>query len=125
MAVKRAKDIMTKKAKVVTAGLKDKVSDVIAALVKNNVSGMPVVDDNGVVVGVVTEADVLTARSTTTVKKLIEGQEPITAGPNATVNELAKLLSEHKVKRVPIVDDNNKLLGVVSRIDVLKAKMKK
>ncbi len=125
MAVKKAKDIMTKKGKVVTVGPKDKAADVIKALVKNNISGMPVVDADGVVVGVITEADVLTARSTTSVAKMLGETKPVVAHADATVTELADLLSSKKIKRVPIVDDKGKLAGVVSRIDVLKAKMKK
>lgn len=125
MAIKKAKDIMTKKGKVVTVEPKDKAADVIKALVKNNISGMPVVDADGVVVGVITEADVLTARATTTVAKMLGKKKPVVACRDATVNELADLLSSKKIKRVPIVDDKGKLAGVVSRIDVLKTKMQK
>jgi len=116
-----AKDVMTKK--VVTVGPKDKAKDAIAKLVKSKVSGMPVVDEKGKVVGILTEANLLTARSTQTVASLM-AKPVISVGPTATLKSIADLLLKKKIKRVPVVDKDKCLLGVVSRIDLLKAKLK-
>lgn len=116
-----AKDIMTKK--VVTIGPKDKARDAIAKLVKNEVSGMPVVDAEGVVVGVLTEADLLAARANQNVESLMTARV-VSVAPNASLKSIADTLLKKKIKRVIVVDKDKKLLGVVSRRDVLKAKMK-
>ncbi len=115
-----AKDIMT--AEVVTCAPKDKVKDVIAKLVANQISGMPVVDENCVVVGMITEADVLDARASASVESLMK--KPITVGPKDSVKAVTELLLKKKIKRVAVVDQEKKLLGVVSRADILKAKVK-
>lgn len=116
-----AKDIMT--AEVVTCAPKDKVKDVIAKLVANQISGMPVVDENNVVVGMITEADVLDARASASVESLM-AKKPITVGPKDSVKAVTELLLKKKIKRVAVVDAEKKLLGVVSRADILKAKVK-
>jgi CBS domain-containing protein len=116
-----AKDIMT--TEVVTCGPKDKVKDVIAALVSNQISGMPVVDENRVVIGMITEADVLDAKASATVESLVT-KKPITVGPKESVKAITELLLKKKIKRVAVVDEQKKLLGVVSRADILKAKVK-
>jgi IMP dehydrogenase len=116
---KLVKDIMTKGAKLVTVGPKDKVGDAMAAMVAKKVSGLPVVDA-GKVVGVITEADVLTNAKSKSVKAAMT-VEPITACPTATLKEVAALLVEKKIKRALVLDKEGGLAGVVSRTDVLKA----
>ncbi len=119
-----AKDIMTPAAKVITASGKDKVKDVIAKLVKNHISGLPVVDADNCVVGMITEADVLAAAAGATVESVIGKKKPITVGPKATTKEVTELLLKKKIKRVAVVDEAGKLLGILSRADLLRAKVK-
>ena len=117
-----AKDIMT--TAVVTVGPKDKAKAVIAALVANKISGLPVVDAEGVVVGIITEADVLSAKLADSVEALIGKRKPITVGPKTTLKEVTEILLKKKIKRVAVVDEAGKLLGIVSRADLLKARVK-
>ena len=116
-----AKDVMTKK--VVTVGPSVKAKDAIALLVKGKVSGMPVVDDKMKVVGMLTEADLLNARATQNVASLM-AKPAVTVAASATLKSITDLLLKKKIKRVPVVDKDKCLLGVVSRIDLLKAKLK-
>ena len=119
-----AKDIMTPAAKVITASGKDKVKDVIAKLVSNHISGMPVVDADGCVVGMITEADVLAATAAMTVDSVIGKKKAITVGAKASAKEVTELLLKKKIKRVAVVDEAGKLLGILSRADLLRAKTK-
>lgn len=119
---KLVKDIMTKGVKLVTCGPKHKVADVMGLMVKNKVSGLPVVDDAGKVVGVITEADVLTNRKTTGVQTAMSAN-PVTIAADATIKEAADLLSGKKIKRALVLKDDGSLWGVVSRTDVIKAMM--
>jgi CBS domain-containing protein len=118
-AKKLVKDIMTKGAKLVTIGPKEKVGDAMALMVAKKVSGLPVVDA-GKVVGVITEADVLTAAKSKTVKSVMAA-EPITVCPMATIKDAAACLVEKKIKRAIVLDKDGGLAGVVSRTDVIKA----
>ena len=119
-----AKDIMTPAAQVVTVGLKDKAKAVIAKLVANKISGMPVVDADGCVLGIITEADVLDAKLGDTVEALIGKKKAITVAPGDSLKSVTELLLKKKIKRVAVVDANHKLLGILSRADLLKAKVK-
>ena len=47
--------------------------------------------------------------------------DPITVTPDAPVEEAAKLIAKHKHNRLPVVDDDGRLVGVVTRLDVLDA----
>lgn len=118
-AKKLVKDIMTKGARLVTCSPKDKVADAMKLMVEKKVSGLPVVDA-GKVVGVITEADVLSAAKTKTVKSVMATQ-PITICGDATVKEAADLLASNKIKRALVLNDDGSLAGVVSRTDVIKA----
>ena len=120
-AKKLVKDIMTKGAKLVTVGPKDKVADAMKLIVDKKVSGLPVVD-GGKVVGVITEADVLTNAKSKTVKAaMTPASELFSICPMATVKEAAEKLACAKKKRAIVLDKEGGLAGVVSRTDVIKA----
>ena len=48
-------------------------------------------------------------------------RDPVTVGPDATAREAGRLISNHRHNRLPVVDGDGRLLGVVTRIDVLEA----
>lgn len=117
MAAKKAKDIMT--ASVVTIEPKAKVKQAIASLVENGISGLVVVDD-GKVAGILSEADVLTAAKTASVASVMK-PKVVKVGPDDAVKDVAEMLVKKKIKRVPVVDAEGALLGVVSRADILRS----
>jgi len=116
-----AKDIMT--AKVTACGPDDTVEAAIALMVKRKVSGLPVVDAGKMVVGIITEADVLTARPSATVASVMTAPA-VTVPPSASIKAVADLLVSKKIKRVAVVGKDGALLGIVSRADILKSKVK-
>lgn len=88
-------------------------------------SGVPVVDDEGRVVGVVTEFDLLNVLKagrgalTTTVEAVMT-RNPICVSEEATVEEAIALMIEHHIIRLPVLREG-RLVGVVSRCDILRA----
>ena len=141
----RAKDIMTES--IVCVNVKETVFDAAELLLGAGVSAAPVVNDQGNVLGIVSEADLIhRAEIATTPRKswlqrLLGGEataardfvstharkvadvmtrEVVTASDDATLVELVELIEKHRVKRIPIVRDN-KLVGVVSRANLLGA----
>lgn len=141
------RDIMTKD--VVSVRDSDTVDTCAKLLYKHNISGLPVLDAEGRLVGIVTEGDLIRRESKIqgpavleilggliyldSPKKFIDdlkqsmGQlvqdvmtrKVITIKPDATIEDGATLLVQKKIKRLPIVDEKGSLIGIVSRRDVM------
>ncbi len=118
-----AKDIMNK---IVTAAKRKTIGrDLAIKLLSGMYSGLPVVDDKGKVVGVVSEFDLLKAIKEG--KKLeqvtaedIMSKKPICVTENTPVDEIIDLMMKHNIIRVPVVRNDN-LVGVISRCDILSS----
>ena len=122
---KKASEIMTRP--VVSARENAFARDVALQLMTGHFSGMPVTNDDGKVVGIVTEFDILKAvqdgkeLGRTTAKDIMT-QDVATAREDATVEEFLLLMEEFHILRLPIVKDD-KLVGIVSRSDILRSLM--
>jgi len=113
-----AKDIMTKR--VVTVSPCTTVKEFTELLAAKKISGVPVVDEQKRVIGIATEADVLAHPGAKTVEEIMT-KRVISVKPDTPVEEIAKLLAKKKIKRVPVIDEKGKLVGIVSRADIVKA----
>lgn len=141
------RDVMT--AEVVTFGVDDDVRTAMETLVAREVDGGPVVDGEGAVVGVLTTGDLIVRQSRlhfptvivflgatlelrrrdfdddlekvlgSSVREVMN-EPAITCGPDASLEEAATLMHEHRVSRLPVVDDDGALVGIVSRVDLLR-----
>jgi len=109
-------DIMTKK--VITVSPTTSVKDLAKALTKNKISGMPVADKNGKLLGIVSRTD-LVAKSGAKVKDIMS-KDTISVDEETPVEEIANLLTTHKINRVPVMR-GKKLVGIVSRADIVRA----
>jgi CBS domain-containing protein len=133
-------DVMTRRVVALAAGAMFK--DIVRALETQRISAFPVVDRSKKVVGVVSEADLLrkeefrpdgedrtrgpaarpSARSdkayAVTAAELMTSP-PVTVGPEATLAGAARLMARHGVGRLPVVDADGVLRGIVSRSDLL------
>ena len=119
---KKASEIMTKP--VISARENACARDVALQLMSGLFSGMPVTDDEGRVVGIVTELDLLMAAKAGkelggTMVKEIMTPDVATASEDATVAEFISIMEEFHIIRLPIVKDG-KLVGIVARCDVLR-----
>jgi CBS domain-containing protein len=119
----KASDIMQREVLATTP--RASVRDIATQLVVNGISGMPVAERAGTVLGVITEADIL--ESLMEGKKLekltaadIMSEEPITVDIETSVEEVIKILNEEGIVRVPVTE-KGKLVGIISRIDVIRA----
>ena len=133
-------DVMT--TNVVTVDPEASLKDVAALLAEHRVSGLPVVDAADQVVGVISEADILFKEvgekgPQGVIAWLLEpgGDAKLeartageamtsparTIGPKRPVAEAAKRMLEEAVNRFPVVDDDGKLLGIVTRADLVRA----
>lgn len=93
-------------------------------MAEHNVGSIPVVDREGRLVGIFTERDLtrLVARGESLEKPLKEAMtpNPVTAHPDDPLPLLAYKMMEHNIRHIPVVDEQGKLLGVVSIRRVLR-----
>ena len=113
---------------VISARKNASARDVALQLMNGLYSGMPVTDNDGKVIGVITEIDLLNAvMEGKELEKMVAGDimttEVVTVDPDAQISEIIKIMNEKKIIRVPVVSKEGKLRGVVSRCDILRARI--
>jgi CBS domain-containing protein len=114
-----ASDIMTRH--VFTIAPEASVRDAANLLAQKRISGVPVIDDTGKMIGMLTEADIISKVDREGLKvDEIMSRNITTVIEETPVDEIAHLMSERKIKRVPVVRDG-KLVGIVSRADIVRA----
>jgi CBS domain-containing protein len=143
-----ARDVMT--CDVVSVMSDTPVRKIASLLLKNRISAVPVVDSNGVPIGIVSEGDLIgrreaerEARQDWWLTTLAEGEAVnseflaslrlnyptardvmsapvITIGEETSLAEIAQILTTHRIKRVPVVRDG-RIVGIVSRADLVRA----
>ena len=140
----KAGDIMT--TEVISVKRETPLREVAKLMADQGVSGVPVIEDDKTVAGVISEKDFLShmgAKNAKTfmgvVSKCLKGKgcvalsiraknaEDIMTAPSISVNEdttlleITNIFTEKKINRVPVVDLNNHLIGIVSREDIVEA----
>jgi predicted transcriptional regulator len=114
-----ARDIMTRK--VYTISPEVGVQEVAHLLSRKSISGVPVIDKDGKIIGIVTEADIIGKVNREGLRVAdIMSLEVIAVDEETRVGEIAMLLTERKIKRVPVMQ-NGKLVGIVCRADIVRA----
>ncbi len=85
------------------------------------ISGVPVVDDNMVLVGILTNRDMRFVKDFSQLAQNVMTKMPlVTAKKGITLEEAAEIMHQHKIEKLPIVDDANKLAGLVTIKDINK-----
>ncbi len=111
----QARNIMTPD--VITITPQASVQEAARRLSDYRISGMPVVDEDRQVIGIVTEADIIT-RPGATVEKIMT-RRVVSVQEDTPVDEIAQILTSKRIKRVPVMA-GDRLLGVVSRADIVR-----
>ncbi|WP_115863388.1 IMP dehydrogenase [Halorussus litoreus] len=118
--VKRADELVIRD--VVTADPDQTVREVDAMMDRKGVSGAPVTDEDGTVLGIISGTDIrpyLEVGDRDEVREAMT-DEVVTAGEDVTAREALELMYEHKIERVPIVDDEDHLTGLVTMQGILQ-----
>ena len=141
----KAGEVMTRN--VVSTRADASVAEMVKLMLDNRISGLPVVDDRGHLVGIVTEGDCLRRAETGTERRRprwsefligpgrlaeeyihthsrkvaeVMTQTPITITEDTSLDEVVHLMEAHRIKRLPVVR-NGKVVGIVSRANLLHA----
>lgn len=144
-----AKDIMSKN--VVTVHETNTVEEVARIFIEKKISGVPVVDSQNKIIGIISEGDLVFQQkklnppvflsffdgviqigknaffdeikkiSAFLIKDLMTKEDLVVAKEDMDVSDVASLLIENKVNRIPIVDEENRVVGIITRYDLIKA----
>jgi CBS domain-containing protein len=136
------RDVMSKNVLSITKF--ESIVRVANILSEKNISGLPVVDKENKVIGIITQADILSMVGVSrehTFKDLLKYMlgEPLrerkigdhvgdimtspafTIKPDANIAEAVRIMTERRIRRLTVVDDKNTLIGIITRADILKA----
>lgn len=137
-----AREIMTRE--VVTVKADTDIYEAGRLMIKHKVSGLPVIDNEGRIIGMITQADLLSLAGVPkghvfnevvmryvlhrpspqlrTAKRVgdIMTKDVVTVSPETTVKTVASILNRKGIKRVPVVDNEGRIMGIVSRADIVK-----
>lgn len=134
---------------VISATPEMKLSEVMALFVEKKIGGVPVCGENSELLGMVTDGDILRviqpidrqifdfllymqyaeeknlkSRLKDTADRIIisiaKTKNLVTVSPEDEMDKAVKLLSQHHFKKLPVIDENNKVVGVISRGDVIR-----
>ncbi len=101
------------------------VADALSLMEEYHIGGIPVVDDEGILVGIVTNRDLRFVRDLSrTVDEVMTKENLITTSTTTNLEEAADILQQHKIEKLPVVDGSGHLIGLVTYKDITKAKDK-
>lgn len=150
-----ARDIMSKMAISVTE--QQTLQEAIELMARHNVSGLPVTGERQMLVGIISNSDIIRYSQQVNIVPLMDlsgwisphtnivdmaslrkgidllvnttvgsimKKKVFTAPENTDILDLARLMSQRKINRIPILDQNRKLIGLVTRTDLIKSLVK-
>ena len=106
----------------VTLPIDATVGDVFAIQKKYHFGGFPVLDKNGFLAGIITNRDLRFQKDESIPIKKIMTTKLITGGPDTSIEEANNLFNKHAIEKLPLVDKNNKLVGLITYRDIAKSK---
>ncbi len=122
-AVKRAENGMIYDPVTIQRG--STVAEALRMMKEYHIGGIPVVDEKGYLVGIVTNRDLRFERDQNRlIDEVMTSENLVTTSQATSLEEAADILQSHKIEKLPVVDTNGKLVGLVTYKDITKAKDK-
>lgn len=122
-AVKRAENGMIYDPVTILRG--SSVKDALDMMEEYHIGGIPVVDEKGMLVGIVTNRDLrFESNLGRPIDEVMTSKDIITTDQSTNLEEAARILQRHKIEKLPVVDSKGKLVGLVTYKDITKAKDK-
>ena len=140
----KARDVMTRE--VASVGRDTPLTEVAEIMARRGISGVPVIDQDRKVVGVISEKDFLVAMAGPEARTFMDvvtsclreraclavpvkvrsagdlmTAPAVTVDPDTPVMQVAEILTQKKINRVPVVDEEGRMVGIVSRADVVRS----
>ena len=109
----------------VTLPLDAIVNDAKASMKEHSIGGIPIVDDNGKLIGIVTNRDLRFERNNDRpITEVMTTENLVTAKEGTTLEEAEDILQANKIEKLPVVDDKYKLVGLITFRDITKLTQK-
>lgn len=100
-----------------------KVSDALLLMKENKIGGIPIIDENHTLKGIVTNRDLrFEKKLNRPIQEVMTSKDIITTSENTTLSKAESILQENKIEKLPVIDDNNKLIGLITFRDIIKVK---
>ena len=119
--VKRSESGMIKDP--VTLKSTNTLSEAVNVMKENRIGGIPIIDDNHKLVGIITNRDLrFQIDLSTPIEEVMTKQPLVTAANGTDLKEAEQILQKHKIEKLPVVDAENTLLGLITFKDIQKVK---
>mgnify|MGYP001035664471 CR=1 FL=1 len=107
----------------ITLNMDAKVKDALQLMKENSIGGIPVVDQHNVLKGIVTNRDLRFQKDMERdVKEVMSKDSLVTVSQGTDLNKAEDILQQHKIEKLPVVDEENKLKGLITYRDIIKIK---
>ncbi|MFB1013417.1 MAG: IMP dehydrogenase [Bacteroidia bacterium] len=119
--VKRSESGMIKDP--ITLNKDNTLADALLVMKENKIGGIPITDGNDILIGIITNRDLRFQRDLqTSIDDVMTKENLITAPKGTDLKEAEQILQEYKIEKLPVVDKDNKLLGLITFKDIQKVK---
>jgi IMP dehydrogenase len=109
----------------VTLPLNSTVEDAKKSMKENRIGGIPIIDSDGYLIGIVTNRDLrFEKRNDRKITEIMTKENLITVGQGTSLQEAEIILQENKIEKLPVVTKTNKLVGLITFSDITKLKLK-
>lgn len=105
----------------ITLSEDDSIEDALSVMAKYSISGVPIVDEKGKLIGIVTKRDVIFEDNhNKKIESVMTREDVITASIGTTLEKAQKILKKNRIEKLPIVDKNGILRGLITVKDIMK-----
>lgn len=119
--VKRSESGMIKDP--ITLNKENTLADALLVMKENKIGGIPITDENDILIGIITNRDLRFQRDLqTSIDDVMTKENLITAPKGTDLKEAEQILQKYKIEKLPVVDKDNKLLGLITFKDIQKVK---
>ncbi|MFK8271965.1 IMP dehydrogenase [Capnocytophaga canimorsus] len=109
----------------VTLCLEAKVIDAKKCMAEHSIGGIPIVDAQGILKGIVTNRDLrFENNANRPITEVMTSENLVTAAEGTSMKDAEKILQKEKIEKLPVVDKNNKLVGLITFRDIAKLQQK-
>ena len=107
----------------ITLSKTNTLSDALGVMKENRIGGIPITDETNTLVGIITNRDLrFQLDLNTLIQEVMTTEGLITAGSGTDLKEAEQILQRYKIEKLPVVDENQKLLGLITFKDIQKVK---
>lgn len=109
----------------VTLPITATVGDAQASMKEYSIGGIPIVDDNGKLIGIVTNRDLRFEKNyERSVSEVMTSEKLVTVAEGTSLADAEEILQKHKIEKLPVVNDDDKLVGLITFRDITKLSQK-